>query len=756
MAKKIDETKKEVASVKTKKDVAKKEPAKVLAKKLPKIYKKQYTEKAFEKKLLKHLYIETDKDLVKELFQTSTDKKGRTVMVVPKDKQIAKKDFARYKVLAKQIAEQKGGIKIVPLLAVIILVVAIGIVVTLFKNIVLEKAITSSMQKIFNAKTEIGLVDLQIFDASLEIKDLQQANKDSPMKNLFQIDNIKMNFNLTELLRGKFYAEEMVVSGVALDTERKTSGELPIVHKTKEEKKTESQIQKKTDELKDSASKKLQEMFENYNPETVLANIKNELKSPEVAASITKDVQASVEKWKATPTQMQKDVTDFSKSVESVTKTNWGGIDNLTKLKEALETVNNAITKADSLKSSIESTTNSIKTDTQKVQEYSKQIETAVKNDMALVDAKITEMKNLFSPSGLQNIMNEAIESVLYSVLGKYYPYVNKVKDAAMSVKSSGSGKAISEKSDSTEKKEKKQKKQAVTKARLPGRTIYYKKNTVPKFLIQNVQASGYEYGTENLLFKGVATEVSSDQDVRGKPTSVQADFKILGHNNSASAIIDAREDSTASLVALSYVGGGYSIAADAQVFKLNSTSDINAKLSAEKDGSFVIGGSLDMNISEMTGMTFEPAKVCQLYQKALSDVKKLSVGFNVGYDVANGMVVSIENPEKLAGQLVNPIVNVLQGELNSIASDTKTKVTAMLSEKTNGATDKIAEFTNIKKSIEDSKSKVEDINKQLELKKKELSKRIEDLTKSATSKAVEKVVGDTDIKSGLKSLFKK
>ena len=756
MAKKIDETKKEVASVKTKKDVAKKEPTKVLAKKLPKIYKKQYTEKAFEKKLLKHLYIETDKDLVKQLFETSTDKKGRTVMVVPKDKQIAKKDFARYKVLAKQIAEQKGGIKIVPLLAVIILVVAIGIVVTLFKNIVLEKAITSSMQKIFNAKTEIGLVDLQIFDASLEIKDLQQANKDSPMKNLFQIDNIKMNFNLTELLRGKFYAEEMVVSGVALDTERKTSGELPIVHKTKEEKKTESQIQKKTDELKDSASKKLQEMFENYNPETVLANIKNELKSPEVAASITKDVQASVEKWKATPTQMQKDVTDFSKSVESVTKTNWGGIDNLTKLKEALETVNNAITKADSLKSSIESTTNSIKTDTQKVQEYSKQIETAVKNDMALVDAKITEMKNLFSPSGLQNIMNEAIESVLYSVLGKYYPYVNKVKDAAMSVKSSGSGKAISEKSDSTEKKEKKQKKQAVTKARLPGRTIYYKKNTVPKFLIQNVQASGYEYGTENLLFKGVATEVSSDQDVRGKPTSVQADFKILGHNNSASAIIDAREDSTASLVALSYVGGGYPIAADAQVFKLNSTSDINAKLSAEKDGSFVIGGSLDMNISEMTGMTFEPAKVCQLYQKALSDVKKLSVGFNVGYDVANGMVVSIENPEKLAGQLVNPIVNVLQGELNSIASDTKTKVTAMLSEKTNGATDKIAEFTNIKKSIEDSKSKVEDINKQLELKKKELSKRIEDLTKSATSKAVEKVVGDTDIKSGLKSLFKK
>ena len=755
MAKKIDETKKEVASVKTKKDVAKKEPTKVLAKKLPKIYKKQYTEKAFEKKLLKHLYIETDKDLVKDLFEKTTNKKGKAVMVVPKDKQIAKKDFARYKVLAKQIAEQKGGIKIVPLLAVIILVVAIGIVVTLFKNIVLEKAITSSMQKIFNAKTEIGLVDLQIFDASLEIKDLQQANKDSPMKNLFQIDNIKMNFNLTELLRGKFYAEEMVVSGVALDTERKTSGELPIVHKTKEEKKTESQIQKKTDELKDSASKKLQEMFANYNPETVLANIKNELKSPEVAASVAKEVQVCVDKWKETPSQLQKSVNDFSKSVEDVTKTNWGGINNLTKLKEALETTNNAITQGNSLKKSLESTTTSIKVDTKKVQDYSKQIETAVKNDMALVDTKITEMKNLFSPSGLQNIMNEAVESVLYSVLGKYYPYVNKVMDAALSVKSSGTG-ASESKAEKAEEKSEKKEKASSSKKRLPGRTIYYKKNVVPKLLIENVEASGYEYGTENLLFKGVATEISSDQDVRGKATSVQADFKVLGHNNSASAVIDARSNSESPLVALSYVGGGYPIAADAQVFKLDSRSDIKAKLSAESDGSFILGGSLDMNVSQMEGMTFEPAKVCELYQKALSDVKKLSVGFNVGYDVTNGMVVSIENPEKLAGQLVNPIVNVLQGELNSIAGDTKKQVTAMLSEKTNGATDKIAEFTNIQNAVDSSKSKLDNLNAQLEAKKKELTKRIEELTKQSASKAIDSVVGNSDAASALKGLLKK
>ena len=57
------------------------------------------------------------------------------------------------------------------------------------------------MQGIFGAKTDIAKVDFQFFNASLEINGLEQANKDSPMKNLFQIDSIKTSFNLTDLLR---------------------------------------------------------------------------------------------------------------------------------------------------------------------------------------------------------------------------------------------------------------------------------------------------------------------------------------------------------------------------------------------------------------------------------------------------------------------------------------------------------------------------------------------------------------------------
>ena len=46
-----------------------KEQKTVYAKRLPKIYKKKYTEKKLEKKVLKHIYIAQDKDFVHALFE---------------------------------------------------------------------------------------------------------------------------------------------------------------------------------------------------------------------------------------------------------------------------------------------------------------------------------------------------------------------------------------------------------------------------------------------------------------------------------------------------------------------------------------------------------------------------------------------------------------------------------------------------------------------------------------------------------------
>lgn len=725
---KLNETAKTPAK-KSKKPAKSKKPEKtVSAKKLPGIFKKTYKEKAYSENLLKKFYIEADKKFVEKLYSPSQDKKGRNIMVCNKSAEITKADLKRYKLIAKQIKMQKGGIKLVPLIAVAVLVAVLSAGVSLFKNIIIEKAITSAMQGIFGAKTDIAKVDFQFFNASLEINGLEQANKDSPMKNLFQIDSIKTSFNLTDLLRGKFHAENLSVEGVAIDTERKKSGELPIKPaKTKEEKQTESALSAKKQELSEEASAKLKEMFDSYNPEKMLENLQNELESPAVASQISTDVQQKVEKWSSLPAELQEKVNAFSKNVNDIANTDFSKINDVAKLKSTLEKINSTAKSGEELKKLIEKSNSDLFSDSKAIADYSNKIQTAIKSDYALVDSKISEMKSVLSPAGLNEIMTNAVQSVLYQMCGKYYPYVSKGLNAALSAQKSSSEKETEKSAEKTEK---------TVMTRHPGRTVFFKQDTVPTLFIENVTASGYEYKTDNLLFKGNAKNIANNQNMTGKPTDISADFKIAGNPNNASVKIDARTNTNSPLVTASYTGSGIPVNADAQVFAFTSKSTIKAKMTADTNGKVSLKGVLDMNISEMTGMQFDVEKISELYNTALSNISRLTVDFSIGINEDKTMTISLNNLDSLASQLTTPVVKTLTAELNSIAADARSSAAKLLSEKTGVATEKIEQFTNIKNSVNSSKESVNNLQKKLEQKKKQINDQITNSTKAAAGDA--------------------
>ena len=77
---------------------AKKAKKPVSAKKLPALLKKSYTEKKFEKKILKKIYITDDKKFVASLFKTN--EKGQ--LSVPKDALFQPEDFRRLKLIGKE------------------------------------------------------------------------------------------------------------------------------------------------------------------------------------------------------------------------------------------------------------------------------------------------------------------------------------------------------------------------------------------------------------------------------------------------------------------------------------------------------------------------------------------------------------------------------------------------------------------------------------------------------------------------------
>lgn len=723
----------------------KKEPKTISAKKLPKIYKKKYSQKSFKKKILKKIYVQSDKTLVQNLFEESKDKKDNPIFVVPLEKMIATKDFKRLKLVAKQIKKQKGGIKFIPLVACLVFVSVLVFAITVFKNPLIEKLLVSSLQGVFKAKTDIEKVDFKILGASLEIEGIQQANKDEPMKNIFEIENIKVDYNLTELLKGKFYAQDLTVSGVAVGTDRTESGELPIIPKTPEELQAEKEMEAKKAALKESAKTRLKEMFSAYDPDNFIGNIEEELQSSEVSKQVTEDIQSKIEKWKDIPNNLQTSIDGFSGTINKVVNTNWAGLTNLKDLQSALETTKKAISEGKKLTNTIESSTKDLLVDVNDVSGYVSLIGDTVKSDIALVDSKINNIKYLFSVEGFSQIMNDGVQSMLYDIFGKYYTYFLKLKDLASSVTEKKDELTESVKeivpnqiTEAAAKVEKITSKEIKPKKeRLKGRDVYYKKDTIPTFLIENVHASGYEKGTENLLFEAKVKELCFDHNVREKPTELSAFFKINEHQNNAALIIDSRKTSTKPLIYGDYFGTGFPIASDAEVFKIDTLSNIDADISMNKNGVLGIGGILDMDISNIVAMDLENEKVNELYQKALSRVKELSLGFSIDLGLNGVFDIKLKNPEKLVTQLSEPVASVFGEEIESITQQAKNKASDYISKNSDSVTQKLEEFNKIKDLVQGKKSALDSLNEKLEEKKKELSDRIEELTKKATSDAL-------------------
>ncbi|MBE6351041.1 MAG: TIGR03545 family protein [Spirochaetaceae bacterium] len=715
-----------------------KEPKTVYAKKLPKIYKKKYTEKKLEKKVLKHIYIAQDKDFVHALFEKELNKKGSEIFTVPSTKELSVGDLKRAKKIAKELKSQKGGFNIAPFIAVVTLCVVLALVVALFKNIVLEKILVSSLQGIFKAKTSVESVDIRFLDSSLTVTNLEQANRDKPMENLFQIGRLSLDFNLASLLKGKFHAQDLTVTDVALNTARKTSGELPIKveKKDKKEKKEQSELSKKIDGLQQKAAQEMQVLFSQFKPETLLANIQDELQSPKLATTLTADVQEKIAFWKQTPNELKQSMEDFSATTKKVTSTNWNAISNLVELKSALETTNAALTQSKKIKEDFEKTTATLKADSLQIKQYSNEIQKAIQADKNLVDTKINQMRQLISPEGLKGIVTTSVESMMYGMFGNYYSYLTKLLEIALSAKGTTSDTAKKESQKIAKENHK----------RYNGRTIFFKTDTIPPFLIENVKASGLGKDGKTLIFSADAKEVALNQDIRNKPMSLN--FLLNGaQQHKASGTIDTRKISSSEMFNFDYSGTGFPLRSDVQVFALEGLSTISLGIKASDTGKMTISGSMNMVVDSMTGMVLEQERLNALYQKALASIKNLLINFSLGYSLQDGLEIALINPEKMATQITNPIMTVLQDEIGVIANESKEKVSVLLSEKTKGLTDSLGNFTSIESAITGEVTKLADVTNQLEKKKAELTKKIEDMTKNAASNAAS---------SALKNLLKK
>ncbi len=730
-------------------------------KKIPSLFRKKYTAKKLEKKIYKKLYVPEDKKYVKSLF-AEVEKKGEKqipIFAIPAEKQeqLAKKDMKKLTLLAKQIKKQKGRVNIVPLIVTLAFIVAIPICFTMFKNVLIKKGITVACEKIFEAKCDIEKVDFKFFDSSLKIKKIEIANKNDYMKNLVDIGSITIDFDLGQLLRKRFVADDLSVLDVNSGTDRKTSGELPPkkvknIKKSKEKeakKASESKLGKMIAEKKEVAANSLEQnitgLFNSLNPETLMQNFAAQLQTPGVSQQVQEQVPQIVAKWQAKPAEVQKTVDDLSKSVNDIMAFDFSSVqNNPLKIKEFIESIDSTKKNLEKVKSDANGVLKSFNADVAEADGLRKTVQNAVTHDMNFANSEINKIKSLNISDGTK-LISGMFENVACDVLGKYYPYAQKGVNYLLELKTKQGG----EKKEAKPKKEKKEKTK-YTVHRAPGRDVFYRQDKVPALWIKKMAGSGPNFFAQ-------ATDIASNQDIINKPAKIDFNMELNNLQHTAKLVVDFRTKTSEPLIRADYGLKNLPLLIPAEKFgaypgvpAFDAKCAVDAVLKIFDDEGFEITGKGLLTDLKITTVPFEPEYASKIYSSVMSRINTVRASVTSGFTMSGGLKMLLDSDADV--QVINSLKKEMEAQLADIKAKLKDELTKKINEASGGALGQFGSLDEIKTKLTGALGLANDYEKKLNAKRAEAEKQMKGKAEEATKKATDNA--KKELGNQLKKLF--
>jgi len=361
--------------------------------KLNKLFTRKFGEAQFQRKILKHIFIPNDKTFVEKHFVKEQDKKsGKAIMVLSKQATLSRSEILKLNRIARDIQKQHERINFIPLVAACVAVLLVLMFAYLFRNIISRKIVVSASEAAFGAKCDIKFIDFNLFDTHFQIKEYAVANQNAPMKNLFEIKNIDIKFNLLELSRGKFVCENIAVDGISWNTDRKTSGALP--KKVKSQKDESSilnnnpvmqMINSELEQIKNgvSLSNGFEALREQTDPKLILQREMNAFQSPKIKDEIIDFVPTFVDSWKVQASQTESNVRSLVSKGQDISEIDFQNM-------SSPEEIQNFIVKITEMIAVSKKNIEGVQDLSSKIQDDVKKIEN-VKKGCSLYDVKSLE-----------------------------------------------------------------------------------------------------------------------------------------------------------------------------------------------------------------------------------------------------------------------------------------------------------------------------------------------------------------------------
>ncbi|MCI6478757.1 MAG: TIGR03545 family protein [Spirochaetia bacterium] len=698
---------------------------------LPKLLRKKYSKRALNRRILRRLYIISDKKYVESQFEEVTVGK-KVKYMIPAGREFSKADFTRLKRLAIEVKKQKGRVKWGPLLITVASIFAVFFVVSLFKDSLIKSGLQKGMEAAFGAKCDIRYVHLDLLDANFTLEGMEVANKKSTMTNLFEIGRLTFDFDLMQLLKKKVTIDEIAIADVRTGTPRKTDGALPPKPvKEKEPSKLEQQITAMTTESINAVVDNIMGMLNQYNPQLIIDNISQNLSSPDAVLEIGDKLQEMIPRWQNVPDQMATDLQNLINDTESAINFDWAGIQqDPRKITDAIAVLDSAIDKAMVLKENTESTVSMLETDVDEVSSWGNLVKDAVNSDIALVFSEVDRITSFKLPDG-QQLFASNIDLFLTTLLGEYYPKLQEALGLAQ--------KYSQTKSERT--------KAAIVKSvkRYEGQTIDFSIDPHPTFLIKKLHGSGAD---SNFSLAIDITDISNNMDKWGKPAVAVGRVLHGKQSDTITGTVDLRSYRKNDLFQLTYSGAGYDIKLGLPesyrvpgVPSMEGSSVINAKIGADDDGSFSLGGSITISPIAFEVDPFSPEYIHGLYTRTLNKFDALKAGFEVAYSSASGL--SMDVTTDLDEQFGRAITEVFNEELEAIKKAIKEQIDILLTEAAKKVQPLFDEFERIKGEVEAQAAKIEEYVAKLQQAQVDAENRLKGKIEEAEA-AINQAVEDT------------
>jgi uncharacterized protein (TIGR03545 family) len=674
-------------------------PAKI--KKAPSFYKNALTEKKLQGRYLKHIEQKEDKDFIRSCYE---EREGLYYIRA----NLNEKEVKRLKALQKDIkTNKKSTVNFLPLGIAAALVAALVVFFTVFANPLLERALEAGLEAVFEARAEADNFRLSLIKFEVTMDGLAIANRDSPMKNLFQFSRMAIRLKPQAILRGKVYIEEVRADAIRFGTDRTVSGALP----DKPPKEKPAKKQSDAPPLVD---------LSNFDAAALLNREFDRLKTPKIYDEAILAYETAAEKWKAQVGAARQKAVELQSQAKPLLALNINDYKSLNK--ETIEKARATIEQITTLVHSVEEASDQVNGMVSGIQTDINSASGLVRDAGNTVNADLAHLRSYLDLGS--GAAMEVLEPVVRDLLS----------DSAETYLDLGlRGLEILEKVKSIQARQPKTAKAPKEQAvKFTGRDVVFPTRAYPRFYLGTLAS---DVVTPNNWHWGFDLEgVSSDPDLSGRPTTLTLSLEEAGGLQRAvvfNGLADFRSAAKERFNA-DFKGDGFPVSLGAQLSKVgiggySGDASFAFGLTGLTDGSFTGGGNISLARSQLR----DPSNtLARAVSEAVAEVRSLDLGLS--YEHSSSAADHFSVTTNIGGLVADAMKKVAAQYIRRAEEEIEKALRAKIDQYIDGRFISREELDLVFQAVRGDKSAMEGLKNSLNEKRNAFRRQVEDAAKQA------------------------